>query len=334
MSGIVSDSSIWKSNAAYAAADKKDTSVRVGMVREIVYDDAGAQTKYLVEVFDKTNQMPVLCVRLDKVGGAFNYEEYTHVNNPVDERNLSSGSKYGVRTGDVVLVAFANGDSREGFILGGIRHPARKEKVGKASGQAYMAEFNGMNTSINKDGEWKLTFRGVPTNFSKLSTPSTGADVPEPTYNDSVGTSYMQFDKTGSWTLSDSSQQKPQSIKIDKPNGKIIITSGAVTITMDKNAELTAMVTKDMTVDASNSITKTTKEYSLTASTFTKIKSPKVAIGTDGIELLDQLVKLVDALAKVIIYSPVGPCAVFGSSAQWPGVDAIKNNIKTIKGSF
>jgi hypothetical protein len=334
MSGIVSDSSIWKNNHAFAAADKKDTSIRVGMIREIIYDDSAQQTKYVVEVFDKTNQIPVLCVRLDRVGGAYNYEEYTHVANPVDQKNLSSGSKYVVRTGDVVLVAFANGDSREGFILGGIRHPARTEKVGKNSGQAYNSEFNGINTSINKDGEWKLTFRGVPTNFSKLSNPSTGTNVPSPTYNDAVGTSYMQFDKTGSWTLTDSAQSKPQSIKVDKPNGKIIIVSGDVTVTMDKNSQLTAMVTKDLTIDASNSITKTTKEFSLTASAFTKIKSPKVAIGIDGIELLNELVKLIDALGKLIIYSPVGPCATFNSSAQWPGVEAVKSNIKTIKGSF
>lgn len=331
---IVSDSSIWKNNHAFAAADSKNNSIRVGMVREERYDEVGKQTKYLVEVFDRTNQIPVLCVRLDRMGGAYNYEEYTHVANPVEQKNLSSGSKYAVRTGDVVLVAFAGGDSREGFILGGIRHPARKEKVGKDTGQAYNAEFNGMNTSINKDGEWKFTFRGIPTNISKLSTPSDGSDVPDPTYNDAVGTSYMQFDKTGSWTLSDNAQSKPQSVKVDKPNGKIIVTSGAVTITLDKNAELIAMVTKDMTVNASKSITKTTQEFSLTASTFTKIKSPKVAIGTDSIELLNELVKLIEALSKVVIYSPVGPCAVFGSSAQWPAVDKVKSNINTIKGSL
>lgn len=334
MGGIISDSSIWKNNITFGAADKKDTSVRVGMVRELIYDEAAQQTKYVVEVFDKTNQIPVLCVRLDRVGGAYNYEEYTHVSNPVDHKNLSSGSKYAVRTGDVVLVAFANGDSREGFILGGIRHPSRSEKVGKNSGQAYASEFNGINTSINSDGEWKLTFRGVPTNFSKLSNPSTGADVPSPTYDDTVGTSYMLFDKTGSWTLTDSAQSKPQSIKVDKPNGKITIVSGDVTITMDKNSQLTAMVTKDLTVDASNSITKRTKEFSLTASTFTKIKSPKVAIGTDSIELLNELIKLIDALGKLIIYSPVGPCATFNSSVQWPKVEAVKSNINTIKGSF
>ena len=76
------------------------------------------------------------------------------------------------------------------------------------------------------------------------------------------------------------------------------------------------------------------KDYFLTASSTTKIKSPKVAIGTDAIELLDQLVKLVDALAKVVIYAPEGPCAPFGTSQEWPDVEKIKQNINTIKGSL
>jgi len=334
MSEIVMDSSIWKNNYSFDAASKKDMSVRAGMVREEMFDQVSGQTKYVVEVFDKTNQIPVVCVRMDRFGGAYNYEEYTHNVNVSDAKNLSSGSKYAVRAGDVVIVAFANGDSREGFILGGIRHPSRQERTNNGTGIAYMSEFNGMETSINKDGEYKLTFKGQPTNVAELSKPSDGNNIPAPTYNTSVGTSYLQFDKTGSWTLTDSATSKPQTIKVDKPGGKITITSGDVVLTMDKNAQLTSLVTKDLTVDASNSIKETTKEYSLTADTFVKIKTPKVAIGTDAIELLNTLVKLVDALAMVVIYAPEGPCAPFGTSQQWPQVEKLKQDIITIKGSL
>jgi hypothetical protein len=334
MSDIVTDSSIWQNNYAFGAANKKDMSIRVGMVREEIFDPVSSQTKYVVEVLDRTNQIPVVCVRMDRFGGVYNYEEYTHRINPSDPRNLSSGSKYAVRPGDVVLIAYAGGDSREGFILGGIKHSARPERTNKSTGIAYQSEFNGIETIINSSGEYKITFRGIPTNIAELDKQSSGNNVPAATYDTSVGTSYMQFDKTGSWTLTDSANSKPQSVKVDKPNGKIVVTSGDVVITMDNNAQLISMVTKDMTVNASNSITKTTQQFSLTASTFTKIKSPKVAIGTDAIELLNELVQLIDNLAKVVIYAPEGPCAPFGTSAQWPAVDKNKQNINTIKGSL
>ena len=275
MAGIIKDSSVWQNDYSFDAATKKDMSIRVGMVREELFEQGTQQTKYVVEVFDKTNQIPVLCTRLDRFGGAFNFEEYVHRVNKTQSKNLSSGSKYSVRAGDVVLIAFANGDSREGFILGGVKHPARKEKNGTGSGIAYNSEFNGVQTSINKDGEYKITFRGVPTNISALEKPSGGNDIPTPTYNDSVGTSFFEFDKTGSWKLTDSAKAKPQSIKIDKPGGKIEIKSGEVTITMDKNAQLISVVTKDLKIDASQSIKETTKEWSMVAATFSKIKSPK-----------------------------------------------------------
>ena len=77
-----------------------------------------------------------------------------------------------------------------------------------------------------------------------------------------------------------------------------------------------------------------TKEFLIQSSTRAYIKSPKVAIGKDGIELLDELAKLVDALGLVIPISPVGPCTSLKSSPNWPQVEAVKAKIKEITGSF
>lgn len=332
---IVKDSSIWENSNAFEAARSKDMSIRIGMVREARFNEQTSTTQYVVEVFDKNNQIPVVCVRMDQFGGAYNYEEFTHRINVVSDKTQASASKYAVRPGDVVIVAFANGDSREGVILGGIRHPGRKEKTGNAAdGIAYKSEFNGLESHVNKSGEYKVTFKGLPTNIAELDKQSSGNNIPDPVYNMAVGGSYYQFDKTGSWTLSDVAQSDPQTIKVDKPGGKINIISGKVTITIDKNAQLIDVVTKDLKIAASNSIKETTKEYSMDASTFVKIKTPKVAIGTDSIELLDQLVKLIENLSLVIIMSPVGPCAPFGTGENWKLVDEVKKKINTIKGSL
>lgn len=59
-----------------------------------------------------------------------------------------------------------------------------------------------------------------------------------------------------------------------------------------------------------------------------------MAIGKDGIELLDQLFQLVDALSKVIPISPVGPCAALGTVPEWAAVKAIQEKIKEITGGL
>lgn len=331
---IIKDSSIWESNSAFSTARDKDMSVRIGMVREAKYSERINATQYVVEVFDKNNQMPVICTRVDTFGGAYNYDEHTFRENIVSDTTVASASRYAVRPGDVVIVAFANGDSREGLILGGVKHPARKEKISKADGIAHKQEFNGLEKHVNKVGEYKVTFKGLPTNIAQLEKQTSGNDVPEPVYDTAVGGSYYQFDKTGSWTLSDVANEKPQTIKVDKPSGKITIVSGNVSITIDKNAELIDVVTKDLKITASNSIKKNTKEFTLEATTFTKIKTPKVAIGTDGIELLDQLIKLIEGIGRLVIMSPIGPCAPVVTARNWQLVETVKKNINTIKGSL
>lgn len=331
---IINDSSVWRNKNQFEVAMKKDAAIRIGMVREKKFNTTTNTTKYIVEVFNSGNQILVACDRLDSFGGVFNYEEYTHQELKVENREVSSESKYSVRSGDVVVVAFANGDSREGIILGSIKHPGRKEKLSPSDGIAYISEFNGVENKINKDGEYRVTFKGIPTNIADLQKPSSGNDAPTPTYNTSVGGSYSEFDKTGSWTLTDSAQSKPQTIKVDKPNGKISIISGDVTVVIDKNQQLIDINTKDMKIAATNSIKQNTKEFTLDASTFTKIRSPKVAIGANGVELLNELVKLITYLGTVVVVSPVGFCSPLNSSNTWPNVLKVQQAINQIKGSL
>src|SRR5690606_2811389 len=101
------------------------------------------------------------------------------------------------KAGDAVLVAFLNGEAREAVILGGLIHPARKSTLDITKGPQYISEFNGVETSINNDGEYKLTFKAVPTNAKKLDD-KPSSKIPAPTYDTKVGGSFFWFDKTGS----------------------------------------------------------------------------------------------------------------------------------------
>lgn len=334
MSSIVKDSSIWESNDAFDAARKKDMSVRIGMVREAKFDESRNETRYMVEVFDTNNQMPILCTRLERFGGVYNYEEFTRQTFDVDTSSASA-SKYAVRAGDVVLVAFMKGDSREGVILGGIRHPARPEELdADQDGIAYKSEFNGILQEINSDGEYTVTFRGMPTNISDLDDPSDGDDIAEPEYDEEVGTSYWMFDKTGTWTVDDNASSDPQNIIIDKPGGTITLTSGAVIIEMDKGGQMITVTTQHTTINSENDINMTTEDWLVDASSTASIKSPKIAFGTDGVELLDEIIKLIKALAQVTPISPIGPCNPLQGTPQWPQVQQVQQAIDSIKGSL
>lgn len=103
---------------------------------------------------------------------------------------------------------------------------------------------------------------------------------------------------------------------------------------MTKKDEKVDLKCKLLNIVADDKITSKTKEYSLDASTFIKMKSPKVAIGKPGIELLDQLFQLVEKLGKVTPISPVGPCTALMATPQWPGVVAVQSKIKEITGSL
>ncbi len=103
---------------------------------------------------------------------------------------------------------------------------------------------------------------------------------------------------------------------------------------MTKEKELVTLKCKVLEITSDDKITSKTKEYSIDASKSVKINSPKVAIGKEGIELLDQLFQLVEALGKVQPISPVGPCTSIMNAPSWPGVVSVQQKIKEITGSL
>jgi hypothetical protein len=328
---IVKDSSVWGTSGSMAAMNAMNTTLRVGVVKKAFSETATSEMRYIVEVQYFNDKIPLSCRLLRRFGGVFNYEDYVY-----------GGYTYGdtpdavntpeAKAGDVVLVGQLNGQGREGIILGGIMHSARKSSLDVKDGPQYRSEFNGVETFINKDGEYTVTFKGLPTNIAVLKD-APSQELPAPTYDTKVGSSFYKFDKTGGWTVSDNSSNI-QLINIDKASGVLNIKSGATSLVFSKGPESVVLTSKTADWTIADQMQTTTKSFLVSASTKAYIKSPKVAIGKEGVELLDQLAQLIDKLGTVTPISPVGPCTPLKATAQWPAVEAVKSKIKEITGSF
>ena len=329
---IIKDSSLWKTPTAFAAIHNKDPYLRIAIVKKVFREKTSTDLRYLVEIQDRNDSIEVNARMLRRFGGAFNYEDVVYHGYKFDDKPDPVRS-FDAKAGDAVLVAFLNGEAREAVILGSLIHPARKSTVDITKGPQYVSEFNGVETTINENGEYKIIFKAVPTNIKKLDD-KPSKTLPKPIYDTKVGGSFFQFDKTGSIEFNDKDQGGIQNIRIDKPSGTITVNSGKIKLVMTKKSEKVELKCKLLDIVADDEITGKTKEFKLDASTSIKMNSPKVAIGKEGIELLDQISQMIDALAKVIPISPVGPCSAIGASPQWSGVVAVQAKIKEITGSL
>lgn len=328
----IKDSSIWQHSSDYSAFTKKDNALRIGIVKKVYRDTATGDLRYLTEMRDTNDAIELNCRLLRKFGGVYNYEDTVLHGYKFDDKPDPT-QDFAAKAGDVVLVGLLNGQAREGIILGALTHPARKSTIDITRGPQHISEFNGVETSINDKGEYTLTFKGIPTNISKLND-KPSSKLPKPTYDTKIGTSFLKFDKTGSFEVSDKAQDGIQNFKIDKTAGTLTINSSKISLKFTKKSEQVDLKAKITNVVSDDSISTKTKELSIDASSFTKIKSPKVAIGKDGVELLDQISKLIDALGKVIAISPVGPCDSLAQSPEWAGVQEVQSKIKEITGGL
>lgn len=329
---IVKDSSVWQNTNDFSAFTKKDLSIRIGIVKRVYRDAQTGDLRYLAEMRDTNDGIELNCRLMRKFGGVFNYEDTVLHGYKIDDKPDPT-QDFQAKAGDVVLIALLNGQAREGIILGSLTHPARTSTIDITKGPQYASEFNGIETIINQDGEYTITFKAIPTNIKALDN-KPAEKLPAPTYDTKVGSSFFKFDKTGSIELNDNATDGFQNLRIDKANGTVSINSGAVMIKSSKGPQQIDIKTKITNITSDTSITGKTMEYSLDASTSVKIKSPKVAIGKDGVELLDQLSQLVDAIGKLIAISPVGPCNALVTSPEWAGVAAVQAKIKEITGSL
>jgi hypothetical protein len=340
---IIKDSSIWVNPRNYEAVNSKDTQLRIGLVKSIYLDEKTSDVRYLVEVRDRNDAIELNCRMLRRFGGVYNYEDVIFRGYKIEDKPDPTAS-FEAKAGDVVLVAMMNGEGRDGIILGGVMHAARTSTINPAEGPQYKSEFNGLETSVNKDGEYTLTFRGLQTNIGKLNDiPS--ARIAPPTYNTSVGTTYIKLDKTGSFEVNDNATSNPQNIKIDKPGGTITVLSGKISLKMTKASEDVTLKAKTLNVNAATSIKLTTKIFHTKADSTATIDSPKLAFGTGGVELLEMVSQLCQEVINIatensteIHPTNVGPSGPPNNAPKY--VDAatkagkIKSKVDSIKGTL
>src|ERR1035437_9044786 len=198
---IVKDSSIWANSGNLSAVNKMDSMLRMGIVQSVFNDTNTGELRYMVAVQNNTYKVLVNCRVISRFGGAYNYEDFISRGYKTSGKP-DSVNNFDAKAGDAVLVGQLNGQGREGVIIGGLTHAAHTVAILATDGPQYDAEFNGIHTNINKDGEWVLTFKGQPTNLNILNDTPSGT-IPSPQYDTNIGSSFIKFDKTGSWTTSD-----------------------------------------------------------------------------------------------------------------------------------
>jgi hypothetical protein len=223
----------------YAARNYSDASVRVGIVRTESPDEENG-TFYEVDVWLGGVQVPVSCTVISRFSNFYNYEEIRlrpWLRAPNVDGFLPPGSagKYHFRDGEVVLIAFLDGDSREGVILGSIKHPVRAAAT-EPDTLAYYSTYNGLETQIDVDGAYTVTFQGTPLNRD-LPVPPGQSEPVEPQYDPTIAGSFFGFDATGSFIIDCKDPVGDNKIEITRAagGGTMTITSGANVISLAGN---------------------------------------------------------------------------------------------------
>jgi phage baseplate assembly protein gpV len=332
MTNTVYDSSLWTSSHDMASLYATDSSIKIGTVRS-EYINLYGQTQYVVETFVSGNIIPIPCVVMSRFGGVQNYEEYrlrSYKAASTDDRSTNTAYMPSqLKAGDQVIVACLQGSVREGVILGGILHPARKETT-KLGELAYISEFNGIEQTISKDGAYRVTFKAPIT--TSLDNAIPGQPIPPQILNTIISGTYYELSKDGSWIISDN---KSQLIKIDKTATAIQVTSGKATLQLDgAGSKLSISAPKEINLKTDSLMALAALDFKLNASKSLSMKSPKIAIGNSNFELMDGLVKLIDLLGQTQTVSPTGLNTTLNTTPVWPKIEKIKLAIQATKGSL
>ena len=140
-------------------------SLRLGEVRELIHpgdkrSKSKKVTEYSVVVQSRDGKDPALkvlypnCVVANVFGGVADKVRYTYRASTLvsDKKTVGNGSK--------VLLLCVNGQTQHAYIIAGMNGD-QTTKDNPDDGHNYFWEFNGIRQTVNKSGEYQLSFKGA-----------------------------------------------------------------------------------------------------------------------------------------------------------------------------
>jgi hypothetical protein len=225
----------------------KNFGLKAGVVVEVYETDderniSGLVPEYDVLVIEQSEDRETSviryknCISADSFGSVADFFEFRYrKNEKKDSKDKGNPIK---QNGALVMMLCLDGSAEKGVILGGMRHPSRKEHLTKDKGLHMHGEYNGLNFEVNKQGAFKVTFKGPKDNDGKY-------------INEEAGGTFLKIDEKGSVEIE---ADVEDFFKINKPNGDITVgASRDIGMKSARNMSLNSGGDFNLSVDGSGS---------------------------------------------------------------------------------
>ncbi len=269
------------SNSAYDHSFK-NYGIKIGIIiNKYEPDDLKNFTKAVVEydvVVSEQNEMGSQniityqnCIASELFGGIGDFFEFKY--RPQNKADKAGSEKsFSLQNGAHVIVACANGSSEKAIIIGAVKHPKRKTLLTQDSGHSMAGEFNGISVGIDKEGAFKLSFKGKTDNEGKP-------------LDEKVGGSSLIIEKDGSVVITDGNKE---TVRIDKTKKTISVTSES-DISVSSEANLKTSSSKDTIqamakwgVTATGSVSFSGESYDISSKGAFNLKTASYSLLSEG----------------------------------------------------
>lgn len=211
------------------------------------------------------------CPAAELFGGVSDFLEFRYRHQTKADKK-GKEKHFELQNGAQVLIACLNGSSEKAVIIGALKHPKRKSSLSKDAGHSMSGEFNGLGVNIDKNGAFKITFKGA-------------TDTDGKQLDSKVGGSYLSIEKDGSLSFGDGNKE---SIRLDKTKKTITINSEKeIAVNTDDNLNLiskkeTNQSMSNWAVKATGSISISGEKFDISSKGAFNIKSGSMMIDSEG----------------------------------------------------
>jgi hypothetical protein len=243
----------------------KNLSLKAGIVTKVYEADdesnvskLGPEYDVLVIEQDEDRSISAIqyknCMMAESFGNIADFFEFKLRAQTKEEGD--GGRNPAKQNGSLVLMLCLDGASEKGIILKALKHPSRKETLTKDKGLHMHGEYNGFNIEVDKEGAFKMTFKGPRDNDGKYSKEGEKAG------------SFFSIDKEGNMEFN-SGNKEPDFIKIDKVNKNIETRAEKDTTISTKENLIMKTDKKSVSIDSG-------KDFSVVAAGKANMKSDSV----------------------------------------------------------